>query len=224
LSANRRENRSIQVEIIAGCSGDELRKGGRMKRLKEYQRGVLVALILCVFVITPGCSKAKEITFIPVPRFEDRTGPYTVPLDEDSKAAIMEFLEKKKLSCIPIGSEKGKSRKEKIETRTAPLNLECYKSLLAKLSQTLVIRDIRRRLKGNEVMVSEAFGRWFMNRMIKDVIDSREGDPNCSGSVVKNKNHLTLALPDGNYWWIFSYDPLKGLKIVSLMVVRLPDF
>lgn len=200
-----------------------------MKRLRDFQlKGVIVTLILCVFVITPGCtgcSKAKEITFIPVPNFEDRTGPYPVPLDQDSKAAIMQFLEKKKLSCVYYGTggiDQGKSKKEKVENQTKPLNLECYKLLLTKLSQPLVISDIRIRLKGNEVMVSGVFGRWFKNRFIKDIIDSREGDPCCG--TVKNKNLLTIALPDANYWWIFSYDPRKRSKIVSLMVVKLPDF
>jgi hypothetical protein len=198
-----------------------------MTHLKTFNlRLALIALISLIFLFNPGCSHSKEISFIPIPSYCNRIGPLDVPLDKNSQDILLQFLEKRGTRSLNSAE---KSKKAKLVELTKPAELDNYRSLLKELANETVITDIRLRAKGNEEVVSQRFSKWFKKPFIKDLIDSRKGDPifekdaDCNKKVAVD-HVLTIAISDGTYWWIFYYDLSDGEKIKKLMVAKLPEF
>jgi hypothetical protein len=157
--------------------------------MKQYEIPILAAALLAA-----GCSRRVVVcAVLPVPPQDARSPRYTLPLDDQSQADLVERL------AFGLNDANRKDH-----TGADSDAREAYKKRLLLLAGAG--RPLRKEL---EVGTYKA---WFSGPIIQQVVDSRE-------QFAPSDTQAPLAVSDGRFWWIFYPDGQD--RMAAVMAVKL---
>jgi len=160
---------------------------------------LLLVLYICIFV-TPSCHRFAQLLFVAVRESDFRIGPFELPLNEDSKKAITNFL--------------ARSGDNAISDIVEPAALESYSELLDLLSTDSFVEkanNLRSKRSSDTAKIADSLKEWLRNPIVFQVVDATQKRPEIINP---------FAISDGQFWWIFyrEGDEISGYKLARLLV------
>lgn len=164
-----------------------------------------IFFMLFVLFCYPACS-SRTVPFAVVREADFRVGPVDLPLSNEGKKKITEFLLKG-----------GDNHFSNIVAPDAP---KAYADLFILLSDSTFLRRSKFRKEGDIGKISKALEQWFEKPIVYSLIDSQKERPPIIAPIsLKDKN--------GKYWWVF-YMPQppanleKDPGIIQVLITMTP--
>lgn len=164
-----------------------------------------ILFIIVVVFLYPAC-RPKTVPFAVVREANFRVGPVDLPLNDEGKKMLADFLLKG-----------GDNRHSVIAAPDAP---KAYAALFVLLSDDTFLRRSKFRKEGDIGKISKTLEQWFEKFIVYSLIDSQKERPPIVAPIsLKDKN--------GKYWWVF-YMPQppanleKDPRIIQVLVTMTP--
>lgn len=157
---------------------------------------------IVVVVLFYSACRPKTVPFVVVREADFHVGPVELPLNEEGKKNIENFLLK--------GGDN--SRSDIVD----PGVRKTYQGLFALLSDNTFLRRSKFRRRGEIAEISKILEQWFEKSIVYSIIDSQNKRPLIIAPIsLKDKNK--------KYWWIFympqSIDELKDdPRIIHVLI------
>jgi hypothetical protein len=164
-----------------------------------------IGFMVVVVFLLPAC-RPKTVPFTVVREADFRVGPVDLPLNDEGKKKLTDFLLKGGDNC-----------RGDIAAPDAP---KAYAALFVLLSDDTFLHRSKFRKEGAIGEISKPLGQWFEKSIVYSLIDSQNKRP----LVIAP---LSLADKNGKYRWVF-YMPQppgnfeKDPRIIQVLVTLTP--
>lgn len=164
-----------------------------------------IVFMLVVVFLYPAC-RPKTVPFVVVREADFRVGPVDLPLNDEGKKKIEDFLLKG-----------GDNRRGDLVDPGAP---KAYAGLFALLSDSAFLRRGMFRKEGDIGKISKPLEQWFEKSIVYSLIDSQNKRP----LII---TPISLEDKNGKYWWVFYMPQPPGNleqdpKIIRVLVTVTP--